>query len=284
MVDRVLHKVAVVQPGTSTPITSVKVGQEFDLVLYTQDLRPNPNNDRIRGVFAAYTDVLYDKLYSSVRTYEVQAITFQPVVPLVGTLTLRVLNTVVGPIAYNNSNALAKANTAKAIQNTLNAKFGTGKFVVTIGEPFSSTKYNIKFAGYPDVDQQPIMTNLPQVFVTETLKGNSEAAFFNSFQYSSDYPNGKLAHNEIDRIDALGAFSGSFGGLSTNPYEVVRVRMVARVSGKTSFTPSVADMEYPAQLTLVYANLLIADDPNETNSEVAASDIVVQGVDLTITP
>jgi len=284
MAERVLHRVAVVSPGTSTPITSVKVGQEFDLVLYTQDLRPNPNGDRIRGVFAAYTDVLYDKLYASVRTYETQTLSFPQSLPLVGNVTLKVFGILFGPIPYNNSNALTKANTAKSIANLLNSRFGAGKFTVNVAYAPTSYNYVVKFAGYPDVDEQTITASPPQVVVTETLKGNSAAAFFNSFQYSSDYPNGKLANNQIDRIDALGAFSGSFTGLSTNPYEVVRVRMVARVSGTTSFTPSVADMEYPQQLTLVYANLVIADDPNETNSEVAASDIVVQGVDLTITP
>jgi len=56
--------------GTNTQITSIKVGQKFDLVLLVQDLRPagtyfNPNYgltlNKARGVFAAYTDILFNQ-------------------------------------------------------------------------------------------------------------------------------------------------------------------------------------------------------------------------------
>lgn len=75
-VPRAMYSVGVCQAGATTRLTSVKVGQTFDLVFYAQDLRPNGtwygektvNGSQVtgtwplvRGMFACYADVIYDK-------------------------------------------------------------------------------------------------------------------------------------------------------------------------------------------------------------------------------
>jgi hypothetical protein len=66
---KVGYTAAVCQPGTATKLTTVAVGQTFDLVLYVRDLRPagtwvdyrGTTQMKVRGVFAAFCDVHYDK-------------------------------------------------------------------------------------------------------------------------------------------------------------------------------------------------------------------------------
>lgn len=62
----VRYTLAAYQPGTTTPVQTVKVGSTFDLAISVQDLRPpgtwtykGAQEAKIRGVFAAYCDVLY---------------------------------------------------------------------------------------------------------------------------------------------------------------------------------------------------------------------------------
>lgn len=61
---KVRYSLAVYQPGTTTRATSVKVGQDFELALFAQDLRPEGDGLR-RGVWAAYCDVLWNKNYAT---------------------------------------------------------------------------------------------------------------------------------------------------------------------------------------------------------------------------
>ncbi len=73
---KVSYSVTACKIGTNTKLTAMTVGQSFDLVMYVQDLRPSGNWQGtklanglevtgtwplIRGVFAAYCDVIYDK-------------------------------------------------------------------------------------------------------------------------------------------------------------------------------------------------------------------------------
>jgi len=67
---KVNYTVKCCQPGTDIVVSQVKVGQKFDLVMSVQDLRPagtyfNPNYGltlaKARGVFAAYTDILFNQ-------------------------------------------------------------------------------------------------------------------------------------------------------------------------------------------------------------------------------
>ena len=73
----VSYTIAACQIGTSTKVTSMQVGQTFDLVLSVQDLRPSGTwtdsggivKPLVRGTFAAYCDVLYDKTLAKVTYY-----------------------------------------------------------------------------------------------------------------------------------------------------------------------------------------------------------------------
>lgn len=56
------------------PINELTVGQEFDLALYATDLRPDgtyeyagEERDRVRGVYAAYCDITWDKTKAAVK-------------------------------------------------------------------------------------------------------------------------------------------------------------------------------------------------------------------------
>lgn len=67
MAEKVHYFINLSDPKTSATITTAKVGQEFDMSVYVQDLRPNGTwvddggvvRDLVRGVFAAYCDVSY---------------------------------------------------------------------------------------------------------------------------------------------------------------------------------------------------------------------------------
>ena len=64
--------------GTSTKLTTMPVGQVFDLVFQVQDLRPNGTwiDDNgvklplVRGVFAVFCDINYDKTKASILYYD----------------------------------------------------------------------------------------------------------------------------------------------------------------------------------------------------------------------
>ena len=61
---RVAYTLHAYAPGTSTPVESVKAGQEFDLAMVVQDKRPE---GVIRGVFAAYANVNFASRYATVK-------------------------------------------------------------------------------------------------------------------------------------------------------------------------------------------------------------------------
>src|SRR5206468_6613140 len=65
---------------TIIPISSIQQGQDFFLQMVVQDLRPdlfnNPGGaENVRGLFAAYTDVLYDKSLVTVAVSDTDTIT-----------------------------------------------------------------------------------------------------------------------------------------------------------------------------------------------------------------
>src|SRR6476661_8688002 len=68
MMVKVNYTAHIYQVGTRTVPSEVRVGQEFDLAISVKDLRPRGtyiyrglSRPLLRGVFAAYCDVLYDK-------------------------------------------------------------------------------------------------------------------------------------------------------------------------------------------------------------------------------
>jgi len=268
---KVNYTLTTVAPGTNTPLSAVSFGKEFDLVLSTQDVRPNPNGDLIRGVFAAYIDVLFNSAIVKPRTYEVQSIFIPNTTPVEAKLYIRFGYYFVGPIPYNNRTSSTKSTTAKAIQNALNSHLGTNKVSVAFAYAAGGTIYNVTFVGYPDADVPLMACAPPQITVTEKYKGGSVSAFSTGLTYSSNYPNGKAGKPTDYGIHALGAFSGNFGGLGESLLEVVRVRMVAKARGQADFSLWLSDIEHPQYDTLVYGNLA-ANPPEE--SEVADDEII----------
>jgi hypothetical protein len=273
---KVNYRLSCLQPVTNSPLTTIKVGQEFDLALYTQDLR-DPNLGLIRGVFAAYVNIQYNKSLTSVRTYEVQSLTFPPSMPLIGGFFVRILGRVIGPISYDNSTLLSRQNTAKNIQNSINNALGLNK--VSVINSSRNATYDVKYSGYPDIVEPLILTGPPDIIVSEKVLANSQVAFFNSFQFSQNYPNGKSVVDSDTGINALGAFTGSFTGLGPFELEVVRVRMVSKSVGIQNFILDI-NVSHPMDDTLVYGNW--AANPPEY-SEVADNEISLLSTSINIT-
>src|SRR5438552_3118229 len=69
----VQYTVQALAPGTDTPLTEILAGRSFDMQILVQDLRSEDNPNR--GVFATYTDLLYDKSLAKIRVAEVQTLT-----------------------------------------------------------------------------------------------------------------------------------------------------------------------------------------------------------------
>jgi hypothetical protein len=68
LTPKVRYSLALYQPGTTTRAVSVRAGQEFDLALFAQDLRPagtyvdagGQTRELLRGVWAAYASVRFN--------------------------------------------------------------------------------------------------------------------------------------------------------------------------------------------------------------------------------
>ncbi len=66
---KVRYTLAIYHPGTTMLATSVKAGSDFDLALFVQDVRPpgtyvswdGQTLDKLRGVWAAYANVVYNR-------------------------------------------------------------------------------------------------------------------------------------------------------------------------------------------------------------------------------
>lgn len=268
--SKVSYVVQTVAPNSNNVISSIPVNQEFDLVLSTQDLRPNPNGNLLRGVWAAYIDILFDNSLVKPRTYEVQSIFIPSNLPLNSHFYIRFGWNLIGPISYNKTTPSTNSVTAKAIQTAMNAVLGANKVFVGWGYAPGGTKYNVTFVGYPDTDVYGMACSPPQITVTEKYKGGSVDAFVTGLSYSSNYPNGHAGIPNSHGIHALGGFA-SFTPLGEHLIEVARVRMVAKAKGVVTFAPWLSDIEHPAYNTLVFGNL--AANPPE-NSEVNDDEIL----------
>src|SRR5205085_927805 len=80
----VQYSVATLRAGDDTPLTEILAGRDFDVQILVQDLRDDSNPNR--GVFAGYTDLLYDKSLAKIRVPEAQTLTFSG--PTTGSFTL----------------------------------------------------------------------------------------------------------------------------------------------------------------------------------------------------
>src|SRR5262245_11705804 len=71
-----LHVVAPNAPATGPELTTVNVGDSYDLVVTVQDIRQNPG--AFPGVYAGYLDIGYDSSKTHVRVAEIQRIRISP--------------------------------------------------------------------------------------------------------------------------------------------------------------------------------------------------------------
>lgn len=166
---KVRYTVKPCQIGTRTLLTNVPLSALFDLVLTVKDLRPSGTYNRngvnrplVRGVFAAYCDILYERTYTEI-------------------------------------------------------------------------------------------LGLTQGTASEYLK---------AFRFSPQYPNGRTAYDDADRMRQVGAFASAFS-LGTGELEVARVRMQARRVGLHTFTLDFSSLSHPKCDTLVYGNIG-ANPPEES--------------------
>ncbi|HMC10874.1 MAG TPA: hypothetical protein VKH44_06275, partial [Pirellulaceae bacterium] len=279
----VRYSVRALVPGTDTPLTEILPGREFDMQVLVQDLRGtgSPN----RGVFAAYTDLLYDKSLAKFRVAEIQALTIDGSPTGSFTLTLNPGQTT-PPIIYDLSTIEGSAALPGDIQAALNGLLGAGTVLVT-------PDFQIRFIGQYDVDEPTLQSSNPDVTVQEIVKGDPTlvASFTEAFR-SLGLPNGKLpsayqnglsAIDGSDRVDELGATAG-FGLTGRRVVELVRARVKAtlpanQISGNLVFTPDFADIITPAHATLVFADL--SKVPPET-SRVPPEEIAIAPTTLTI--
>ena len=143
-----------------TPVTSLAIGQNFVLHVFTQDVRSDPH-----GVFAAFTDVTWDgtKAVVSATTPEVQQIaigsTDSTNLPVNGgsfklTVTPPGGSAVTtGAITYSTTQATTIAN----IQAALNAALGAGTVTVAAASASSTTVFKITFNNTVGTAGLPLM-------------------------------------------------------------------------------------------------------------------------------
>jgi hypothetical protein len=235
-------------PGNSsaliaTPnLTSVNVGEQYDLVITVQDLRPgDPTNGPANGVGAAWMDVIYDSSKTRVVASEIQRITIgtfgtggaspQPG-EVGGSFTLTFNGQTTGVINYNPNAATLAALIQTGLRNlpTVN-----GPHIDVTADTNDPTKFlfNVRFTGkYLDQNVNPITVassltspgnavqatvsyegdlinpaNPPNIAFTEAFRSRGVQTI-TSLQASQPnariyYPNGLTAGNVINANPAL---------------------------------------------------------------------------------
>jgi cadherin-like protein/Big-like domain-containing protein/dockerin type I repeat protein/SdrD B-like protein len=235
---------------------SIQVGQDFFVQMNVQDLR-TPGSLPQMGVYAAYTDLLYNKQFAAVAVAEVQTITFSGATS--GTFNLKINTQDTGPITYNNTSVANRNTTAASIATALNGLLGAN--AVTVTSP-TSTTYRVTFSGKLNIDEPTMTSDAGNVAIAETVKGDPTvpASFLSAIQFSSQYANGKSGADGTtpDRIDELGSFfSGDTSvGAGTDPVETLRIHMLATLptgttSGTETFTPDFTNVISPDHDTLI---------------------------------
>ena len=198
----------VLAAGTDTPITSILAGRDFDLQIRVQDLRPFPDN---LGVFAAYTDVLYDKSLARIRVPEIQTV---GIGSFEGTFTLSLdpFGTT-AEIPYTLESETSRRELAGNIQTALNDLLGAG--TVQVAQVPDRAEYAVRFVGRPDVDLPLLQSNDPTISAVETVKGDPALAesFTEAFRsrdlglnngLPGPYQNDLNAGDLPDRVDDVG--------------------------------------------------------------------------------
>jgi len=292
-----------------TEIKSIKAGKEFLLVCSVQDLRPDPapgtppppDNPfaNMRGVFAAYCDVLFDQNLASVRVAEKQQLAFAATSSPTGTIILSfvvapaVLRST-SPIPYDNRTLVGRQQTAQALAKGLNLILGANAVRATSIDRSVPARYAIEFYGLPDIIEPLLRANLPGQpaivsafpMITELVRGdvNNPDSYKAAFVFSPEFQNVKSAKHlaNVSGIAEVGAVATSFDPGDTAIHELFRVRMLAKPfgssgaasSGALSFRPDFARLTRPVDYTLLFGEM----------HGVQHSDIAVSPASLTITP
>src|SRR5262245_37491346 len=273
--DRALYELIAVKPGTSPSsaanrITSVQVGQDFDLIIQVSDLRDDGNENR--GLFSAYLELGFDETFAMPRVAEVQQITLANV-PSGGAATVTFTVTIPafgsnpgGTTADISYTGTATQNdqpnrqaVATAIQSAINTTLG-GNIVLVTPIGTSGFNYSIWFTGAFDVNVPKLSaTRTSTVGGAITVRDASDNTAQSSFRNvdgditiadsfieafrsrainvtstPGPYQERGSAENELaasNLVDELGFFTSSLDPLGNFPFEVVRVRMKAALPG-----------------------------------------------------
>ena len=275
-------------------------GDDYELRVIVDDLRlaggPDGNPD---GVYAAYMDLLYQKLNTAVEIQEIQTLTFGNT-PEGGTFRLSFNSLTTANIAY--ANPFQPGNEfviSSNIQAALNTTFGANRFLVSPVSAGDATQFSIRFMGQFGDQDVALMTGngagltststsppFP-ITVVETVKGvYSAASFLSAFRFGPQYQSGREAKDgqlspfvDPNRIDEVGSFfTSTTGTTGTAPKELFRVRMNTINGGTVAFTGSLANIILPNHETLVFAG------GNATRAVVDPSEIeIINSTPFTVT-
>lgn len=287
-------------------------GSDYELRVVVDDLRlaggPDGNPD---GVYAAYMDLLYPKLRTTVEIQEIQTLTFGNN-PEGGTFKLSFDTDGAGPLAATTTGNITYSNPfapnaeftiATNIQNALNTTFGTNRFLVSPVSAGDATQFSIRFMGqFGDKDvvlmtgNASLLTNsgppAPTITFTETIKGvYSPASFLAAFRFGAQYQSGRSALDgqslaaepsfpvDPNRISEVGSFyTSTTGTTGSAPRELFRVRMNTVDAGSVAFTGSLDNIILPGHQTLVFAG------GNATRAVVDPSEIeIINSTPFTVT-
>jgi hypothetical protein len=254
-----------------TELTSVSVGQSYDLVVSVRDLRENPGPNA--GVFAGYVDVGYDSAKTRVQVGEVQRIRIGPFTAenpagsASGSFTLISNGHTTAPITFNSDvNALAAAaelaigalNGVGLGNVTVRPDIINGSNEIVLQVRFLNKFYDQNVANLIVASQNLSGPSSPKVSLTYNgdLGSDEGAAFaftesFRSRLGTPAFVNGVSAGNQPNLLDDVGAFAG-FTPTGTGLKELVRARMVATAAGSVTFTADVASRLLPAHNTLLF--------------------------------
>ncbi|MGV3606197.1 MAG: beta strand repeat-containing protein [Planctomycetaceae bacterium] len=253
----------------SAALTSVNVGQDYDLVVTVKDLRTGGT-----GVYAGFLDMQFPTGNTSVEIQELQQVSIPDTANDGGTFRLTLGAQTTADITYNASSL---PGTASAIQSALNATLGAGS--VTVVADDLSPNFLVRFQGSKGDQNIALMTatnltlgagNNPTVSNTITvgeanpINGDftSTRAYLNSFRFNSLYSTAKSAQDGQNQVspgpfqgidDAGGAYSRTSGTLGTAEREIWRVRMNAVSGGTVNLVGSTLDQSRPFHDTLMFA-------------------------------
>lgn len=278
---------------SSNRTATIRKDSDFYVQLVDQDVRP-AGTDPIkgtplaRGIFAAYTDILFDTNFATIAANETQAITNDSAEET-GTFTLTLPTNASGisgttaPITFSADTAATATN----IRNGLNTALFGGSQGTRVRFDSATSRYLITFIGINNVSLPLLTSNSVDVNATEILDGNANNTLA-AYQAEADgtgvikYGNG-ISASLVDSygLNDVGAFAG-LDPLGRGAIPVFRIHMIAKLpSGSTGtvvFTPdplgdgsgSTQDMVRGDHNTLVYGNENVKDPSGAIDPDTGA--------------